>query len=568
VQLTDEQVDFVDTFRAGGHMSGQAGAGCGKSSTLVAAARAAGRRDGRLLTYNRAAARAAKAMFPATVRCSTMHGQAWHIGRLYAERNRVPMPPGATTKGPRRQYGRDVAAILDITSSLHCDGIPVSAARLGGLAIAAVNQWCLGIDPHITAAHVAPQKMLTPAGNAELAAGVVALARRAWRDICDLDNGRLTVSHDAYMRMWWDTGRARMRTDYILLDEAQDTNVLAEAILMAQRDHAQLVAVGDSAQALYEWRGAVDALTRWPGPTLWLSQSFRFGQAIADEANLALDLLGSPLRLRGTPGVDSAVGRSAAPDAVLCRTNAGAVAAAIAALEAGRRPALAAGAGPIREFAQAAQRLMDGLPVDHPDLFAFPNWEAVCDYVDSDDEGAADLTMPVGLVREHQPDGLIRLVDTIAAQPRTDVVMSTVHGAKGLEWPSVRCGDDLPSPGWERGNRRPVRPSDGRLAYVALTRPRHRLDVGGLAWLAEWAADRSVPRGTAYQQAGRADRRAPVVGMPIPASIPRHLHPAVRVARGVWQDMWPGMELDGTADLIVAALAKDGFLRPGPDVSS
>lgn len=46
----------------------------------------------------------------------------------------------------------------------------------------------------------------------------------------------------------------------------------------------------------------------------------------------------------------------------------------------------------------------------------------------------------------------------------------------------------------------------------------------------------------------------------ISPKIPAELHPAVMVAREQWRRTWPGMELDGTADLIVMALAHNGFL--------
>ena len=58
---------------------------------------------------------------------------------------------------------------------------------------------------------------------------------------------------------------------------------------------------------------------------LCLSQSFRFGPAIAAEANKWLQLLDAPLRLRGFDRIPSTVGPIACPDAVLCRTNAEAV---------------------------------------------------------------------------------------------------------------------------------------------------------------------------------------------------------------------------------------------------
>jgi hypothetical protein len=46
--------------------------------------------------------------------------------------------------------------------------------------------------------------------------------------------------------------------------------------------------------------------------------------------------------------------------------------------------------------------------------------------------------------------------------------------------------------------------------------------------------------------------------------IPSKLHPAIEVARRTWQELFPGMELDATADVIVLALATAGLLRTSP----
>lgn len=49
--------------------------------------------------------------------------------------------------------------------------------------------------------------------------------------------------------------------------------------------------------------------------------------------------------------------------------------------------------------------------------------------------------------------------------------------------------------------------------------------------------------------------------LPIDSHIPARWHPAVRLAREEWQRLWPGMELDYTADLIVLALIRAGWMR-------
>ena len=47
----------------------------------------------------------------------------------------------------------------------------------------------------------------------------------------------------------------------------------------------QVIYVGDAHQQIYEWRGAVNAMKRLPLPQTLLTQSFRFGDQIADVAN-------------------------------------------------------------------------------------------------------------------------------------------------------------------------------------------------------------------------------------------------------------------------------------------
>jgi superfamily I DNA/RNA helicase len=64
--------------------------------------------------------------------------------------------------------------------------------------------------------------------------------------------------------------------------------------------HAQVVAAGDRSQAIYGWRRATDALDAFGGDRYRLTQSFRFGEVIADEANVWLELLKSDLRLVGS----------------------------------------------------------------------------------------------------------------------------------------------------------------------------------------------------------------------------------------------------------------------------
>ncbi|SDG89690.1 UvrD-like helicase C-terminal domain-containing protein [Streptomyces griseoaurantiacus] len=70
--------------------------------------------------------------------------------------------------------------------------------------------------------------------------------------------------------------------------------------------------------------------------------------------------------------------------------------------------------------------------------------------------------------------------------------MSTAHKAKGREWPCVKIADDFTPPkdtdkhdDTGRPVPGPISDSEARLAYVAVTRTRRRLDLGGLSWIHE-----------------------------------------------------------------------------------
>ena len=253
--------------------------------------------------------------------------------------------------------------------------------------------------------------------------------------------------------------------------------------------HAQRIWVGDRCQAIYGWRGAVDAMAHAAGQRLYLSQSFRFGPAIADEANKWLSVLAAPLRLRGFDRIPSRVGYLDAPEAVLCRSNAEAVRQVAAATTAGRPAALVGGGREIRSLAEAAIDLRSGRGTSHPDLFAFSTWGEVQDYVEHDAAGS-DLKVAVGLIDTYGAEGVIAIIDRLVPEDHAAVVVSTAHKAKGREWKTVQIAPDFrePKPDEETGEPATIPDEDAMLAYVAVTRAREVLDRDGLAWVDRWIA--------------------------------------------------------------------------------
>jgi|GEM_PF-792239 len=137
---------------------------------------------------------------------------------------------------------------------------------------------------------------------------IVADAQRFWNDSFD-ENSPLELSRSYVMKQWsltnpdLGTGRGMSQNvdgnDIVFFDEAQDSNPVMTDIVRKQK--IQWVAVGDSNQAIYEFRGAVDELEDMEAKyQLTLTKTFRFGRAIQGIANRFLAAHQKRLRDRKT----------------------------------------------------------------------------------------------------------------------------------------------------------------------------------------------------------------------------------------------------------------------------
>lgn len=472
---TAEQQAIVDAYLTRADLCVEAGAGTGKTSTLKLLAKATPGRKGVYLAYNKAIATDAAKGFPADVVCKTAHAFAFAaVGRQYSHRLNAPRVPA-----------RVAAQHLGITQPIHFvrDKAPLSPTQLARIALSTVNRFCTSADIQIEPWHVPKMAGLDePAVHALVQQAILPIAIRAWEDINQI-HGRLRFEHGHYLKMWGLT-RPDLKADYVLFDEAQDANPVIAAIVDDQT--GQRIVVGDRNQAIYAWNGAIDAMDKFDGERLYLSQSFRFGPAIASEANKWLAVLGAKLSLSGYDQITSTVAALPEPDAILCRTNAGAFTRVVDSLAAGRKTALVGGGDDIRRLAEAAQRLQAGQPCDHPELIAFSTWAEVCDYAENDTSGS-DLKVFVSLVEKVGADEIVRICARLTDERFAQTVVSTAHKAKGREWDRVRIAGDFRDPGEDpdTGLPRPIAREDAMLAYVSVTRARQTLDRHGLAWIDE-----------------------------------------------------------------------------------
>ncbi|MEO3753590.1 UvrD-helicase domain-containing protein [Streptomyces sp. B6B3] len=503
---TPQQQAIIDACLAGQDVAVQALAGTGKTSTLQMVTRRMPDKRIAYVAFNRSIADEAKRKFPRNVTADTSHSFARAALRNTPLKTKIET--AGRNGGARRP--KDVAKALGLTKPLRYEDGGVEPDDVARMAMAAVRRFRESADAELGPQHLDAKWADTPA-----APGLLDVARRAWADIADPAGDKLFFSHDDYLKLWALT-HPRLTYDVILFDEAQDINPVLKKVIQDQ--NAQTIVVGDSNQSIYEFRGAIDALKDWPADVvLPLTQSWRFGPEVAAVGNDFLRLLDSDLTLEGNPALESALGPVDDPDAVLTRTNVGAIGAVFAGFEDGKRVALVGGGRDIEEIAKAARDLQRGRRTTHPELGAFESWNEVREYAETEDDRT--LQMFVRLVDRYTPEGLLGMIgdlvpeDAADAETRPELVVSTAHKAKGREWDHVRIGTDFPQPteNTETGDIELPLAEELRLAYVTVTRAKKRLEIASLGWIdtvGETAPRPTAPTGTAIE---------PTVHEPTPA---------------------------------------------------
>lgn len=472
---TPEQAACVQAFSDhDGDLAITAGAGAGKTSTLKLLAAVHPEARGVYLAYNKAIAGDAQAGFPGRVIAKTSHALAFGVvGRQFAHRLKA-----------KRLTGKEQAEVLGISGPQRVSDQKVfSPAQLARLVMRTLTSFCYSADAEPNMWHVprdVPGVVGDLAAQARLEQIVVPLASRAWHvDLTQVD-GTLRFTHDCYLKIWQLTNPV-IEADYLMLDEAQDTNPCVGAIFDAQT-HLLRIAVGDPNQAIYGWRGATDHMAAMQAKhRLTLSQSFRFGQEIADEANKWLYLLKADLRLTGF-GRSEVRPIEGTPNAILCRTNAAAVGTLIKSHAAGVKAALVGGGRELLEFANAVDELKQKGWTGHPELYAFQSWGQVQDYIEQD-HGGEDFAVAVKLIDTFGTDGIRAAITNSTDERYADLLVSTAHKSKGREWDTIQVADDFPEPKPVGDHAGKIPDSDAKLAYVTVTRAKRVLDRGGLAFV-------------------------------------------------------------------------------------
>ncbi|MFM0742143.1 3'-5' exonuclease [Paraburkholderia xenovorans] len=470
---TDEQHAAIDAAADGQHLKVKAYAGATKTSTLNMIASRLSTQRGKYLAFNKDIVAEARRKLPANVSPQTWHSLAFSASdrALTARLNLAKEPPHHLAS----RYGLGPVRVPTVIGK----SVELSAFQVGRMVADGSARFCRSAQATPEAWHIPVDEKIDETSAAQLRDMLLPHVIRHWEESID-PKGRSAITPDVYLKTWA-LSRPRIPADFILIDEAQDSDGLMLSVMRLQKD-AQAIYAGDPYQQIYEWRGAVNAMEYINARQCTLTMSFRFGRTFAALASRVLQLLGEPVPLRGQPAIRSTLIEDMASqpqvDAVLCRKNVTVVGALASGLTAGHKVAVRANVEEILAFADGADRLMRGERAYKPaSLTLFESWQDVQDYAAG--FAGRDLLPIVQIIDREGTDYLRELLSRVSPEAEADYVVSTIHRAKGLEWDRVKVMGDFRFRNEDDG-RTTMADDEKRLLYVGLTRARQIMDVSDL----------------------------------------------------------------------------------------
>ena len=470
---SDEQERIVGAASFGTSLVALAGAGTGKTTACTLVADVCD--DPLYLAFNRAAKEDAQQRFSLKTRIKTAHGLAFATEKTYFRSRLV-----TSTLELRRAYAPLVKAAIARAFGAVSRG---DAETIAHTAFDAVYAFLASADRTLTPTRHVPDSPHDATLVAEVATQIA--------DTMLDRNGTLPVTHDAYLKAF-QLSRPTIRAKTIIFDEAQDASEAMLDIVLSQ--NAQQVFVGDQWQAIYGWRGAVNAFSYLGHlDAFHLRQSYRFGPSVALQANAILSSLGETALLVGAGKHDTVVSFNPQPytpvpgtQAFLGRTTLGVFGLALKAACQGARLAFIGGHERILGWFRAAYELSTVGRTSHPAFSFFGSFDALTRFAQF--AAGAQYAPCVGAVRlygDDLPTAIERVRARIVPEAEAEVLVSTIHQYKGREAANVSLASDIGNYAFfhteKDGTYARFLVEEANLAYVAVTRAQQYLDYSSAA---------------------------------------------------------------------------------------
>lgn len=297
---------------------------------------------------------------------------------------------------------------------------------------------------------------------------IVADSKRLWNEISS-EKSSYPINHDCYLKIW-QLSDPKINTPVIFIDESQDLDPVMLSVLLKQK--AQKIWVGDRYQQIYAWRGAINAMDKVCGCHEYsLTETYRFSSEISSIANQILSKLGERMKITSHK---SSLRNEPEQIAYIARYNSSLIDRALALAELNKTFSL-------QKFypdkiETHCRSIIDLYRGSKPFMDLYSVFSSI-DELEAflEEEYNDEMNRALSFCKSSNFDlNKIRLkLNAIACYNKEDanIVLTTAHQSKGLEWDKVVIADDfenkLSSPNCDA--------SEFNLIYVAVTRAKNIL---------------------------------------------------------------------------------------------
>ncbi len=483
MEYTEQQKNIL---ASSGNIKINAVAGSGKTATLIEYARHHSPRNRILyLAFNRSVRLEAQRRF----RDAGLFNVTVHTAHSLAYR---PVVAGNNYRVKQSYRPHEILSILG--KNLHARD-PHTALLIAAHVIRCAAMFCSHSQERVN-------DLDYPGSLADISAKKFAQAHletilRATRIfLAKMNSGEIEVTHEFYLKRF-QLDRPELGYDIVLFDEGQDASPVMLDIFI--RQPARLVIVGDIHQQIYGWRHAVNALGYVDFAPYPLTTSFRFGAKIA---NMATECLGWKRHL-GTHGPVTITGagrsRKTRTRSVLARTNLFLLRNAIDTVlsDASIRKIYFEGNLASYTYASEGASIYDVLSlytgkhdrIRDSAIRNMPDFEFLREYADKAQD--MELSLLADIVEEYKWElpRLLKMIRTLhvedSQRDQADLIFSTVHRCKGMEYDSVELENDFIdedrlvsqlSRSKEQSLDLARLEEEINLAYVAITRAKRKVE--------------------------------------------------------------------------------------------
>lgn len=454
--------------------------GAGKTTTLTRYAKKRMKSRGLYVAFNKDIKEEATRKFHSNVRCVTSHGLA------YAKFG----APLQHKLNMRFTYG-------SIYENLKLFVAPALQKTYARILLKTVNNFIASADSYISTKHIYYDdfKLVVESpkfkGHIPTNTEIVRDSEALWQAMTD-PNVKIFTTHDCYLKLMQLSGM-KLNYDYIMLDEAQDSNPALLAFL--EQQDCKRIYVGDPHQSIYGFRNSVDAMSLTEADVnLTLTGSFRFGAAIADFANSLLAMKKETLQLRGLGNESFIYNGSSNINiakketlAFISRTNAALFREAAQRVMANKKIYFSggiqnSGINLLEQLYYLKYPLKGVRPTD-PVITAYDRYE---DFKQAADDNKEVEWISRCKLLDDIGESLLSKIkaiqnNTVPNAIDADQIFTTAHKSKGLEFDHVVLADDFYVPNItinEKGFVPPEKYEDVNLFYVATTRAKKSLNIG------------------------------------------------------------------------------------------